>query len=75
MFGLELGRQYHPVRRWPAAEQSEPAVLCGVCRTEMSVDTYVGTAKYLQCSRPPFNPGCRPHHGYYFEPPSGHQVR
>ncbi|ALE76872.1 hypothetical protein AD006_30905 (plasmid) [Pseudonocardia sp. EC080610-09] len=64
----------HPARRWPAAERSEPAVLCGVCRTEMSVDTYVDTDGCPRCSAP-FNPGCRLHHGYYFEPPPGHQVR
>jgi uncharacterized CHY-type Zn-finger protein len=56
----------HPIVVWPQAEWSEPAVLCGVCSTEMSI------SRYLTCSdRCPqcdcsFNPRCRDHHAFYF---------
>jgi uncharacterized CHY-type Zn-finger protein len=65
----------HPPEVWSKAEQRDGSsknnkvVLCGVCRKEMSAQTY------LECgSRCPnsdcgaaFNPGCRKHWGLYFE--------
>lgn len=53
---------------WPRSEQATAkAVLCGWCSNEMTV------AEYLQCGNvcprceAAFNPGCKTHHGLYFE--------
>jgi len=56
----------HPPERWPRARFDEPAVLCGVCRDEMSVTEYLGVTACLACAAP-FNPGCSLHHHLYFE--------
>ncbi|ALE85876.1 CHY zinc finger protein [Pseudonocardia sp. HH130629-09] len=57
----------HPARTWPADARAERAVLCGVCRTELRIDTYVAVDGCPGCGAP-FNPGCRSHHGLYFDP-------
>ncbi len=57
----------HPAKLWPRAERDEPAVLCGVCGTEMSVAAYLGGGDACPSCGAGFNPGCRLHHHLYFE--------
>jgi uncharacterized CHY-type Zn-finger protein len=58
----------HVLEPWPASEQHERAILCGACRTTLTI------AEYLHCDyRCPncgaaFNPGCRNHYHFYFSP-------
>ncbi|MBA8794684.1 putative CHY-type Zn-finger protein [Friedmanniella endophytica] len=60
----------HPARRWPRDAWDTPAVLCGVCRTELTVATYLGldadAPACPQCGAA-FNPGCARHRHHYFE--------
>ena len=56
----------HPARQWPVASAEEPAVLCGVCRSTMSIRDYLD-ADCCPCCGAEFNPGCRAHRDYYFE--------
>jgi uncharacterized CHY-type Zn-finger protein len=45
----------------------EPAVLCGVCRATLSVETYLDAGDDCPVCGAPFNPGCRRHRHLYFE--------
>ena len=56
----------HPAERWPAARFAEPAVLCGVCRHELSADDYRAATACPSCAAA-FNPGCALHAHLYFE--------
>ena len=57
----------HEARRWPRERFDEPAVLCGVCGTELSVEAYLDCEDTCPSCGAAFNPGCRTHHGLYFE--------
>ena len=56
----------HPAELWPRSRFGEPAVLCGVCRSELTVDEYLAASDCPRCSAP-FNPGCALHYHLYFE--------
>ena len=51
----------------PRGEWDHPAVLCGVCGTQMSVRDYLASGYRCPACESPFNPGCRAHHHFYFE--------
>ena len=56
----------HPARQWPRDAGGEHAILCGVCRTELTIDAYRATDDCPACGAA-FNPGCRLHAHLYFE--------
>lgn len=56
----------HPAEQWPVAERDRHAVLCGVCRGELSIAEYLSVDSCPACDAV-FNPGCRLHTHYYFE--------
>lgn len=56
----------HQRQPWPRARLHEPAVLCGVCRTELVVEQYMSAEQCPAC-RAAFNPGCSLHYEIYFE--------
>ncbi|NEM90957.1 CHY zinc finger protein [Galbitalea soli] len=58
----------HAARVWPLARRAEPAILCGVCRSELSIERYLEVDGCPACAAP-FNPGCRLHSHLYFEVP------
>ena len=61
----------HDAVRWPVARFDEPAVLCGVCRAELSAAEYqtVSAAPAPACPHCAalFNPGCSLHAHLYFD--------
>lgn len=57
----------HPAQVWPRAEWDRKAVLCGVCRSEMSVREYMDSGNRCPGCSAEFNPGCRNHYHFYFE--------
>ena len=57
----------HEPRRWPEDRFDEPAVLCGVCGTTLSVEAYLDCEESCPACESSFNPGCRNHHHRYFE--------
>lgn len=57
----------HPIEVWPQAEWTKPAVLCGVCGFEMSIEQYMGSGYACPQCGAAFNPGCRKHSADYFE--------
>lgn len=57
----------HPTEVWGPGQVDEHAVLCGVCRRTMTIDTYVSCQHVCPFCGASFNPGCRDHWGLYFE--------
>jgi uncharacterized CHY-type Zn-finger protein len=57
----------HEPQRWPRARFDEPAVLCGVCRTELTATVYFGCGYRCPSCAAAFNPGCGMHEHLYFE--------
>lgn len=57
----------HPAEQWPLDEYDEPAVLCGVCGTVLTIAEYLGADDCCPSCGAPFNPGCRLHTHLYFE--------
>ena len=58
----------HEREPWPRARFDEPAVLCGVCGTELTAEAYLDLDEH-ECPRcgAAFNPGCVDHAHLYFE--------
>jgi uncharacterized CHY-type Zn-finger protein len=57
----------HPAAAWPRGEWDNKAVLCGVCRAEMTVREYMDCGNRCPACQAQFNPGCRNHYHLYFE--------
>ncbi len=57
----------HPASVWPASEWETKAVLCGVCRTELSIREYLNSGNRCPHCKAAFNPGCRKHYHLYLE--------
>lgn len=58
----------HPIERWPEAEWNLKAILCGNCKSELTINTYRESESCPRCGGL-FNPGCADHFGIYFEFP------
>lgn len=56
----------HPAQRWPATRFDDPATLCGICGSTMTVTSYLVADECPSCHAP-FNPGCRNHRSIYFD--------
>ncbi len=56
----------HAAAQWPLDARGERAVLCGVCRSELTIDDYLATHACPACGSA-FNEGCRLHAHLYFE--------
>jgi len=57
----------HPTQVWPREEFDRRAVLCGNCRCELTIQTYLDASDSCPCCRAPFNPRCREHRHLYFD--------
>ena len=66
VFPCHAEAESHPARQWPRDAGGEHAILCGVCRTELTIDAYRATDECPACGAA-FNPGCRLHAHLYFE--------
>jgi uncharacterized CHY-type Zn-finger protein len=58
----------HEIKVWPRSEWDHPAVLCGRCRAELTIAEYLGCSNKCPHCDANFNPGCRNHYQFYFEP-------
>jgi len=52
---------------WPKDELDTKAVLCGVCKHELTINEYVNSQNYCPNCKSGFNPGCGNHYHLYFE--------
>jgi len=57
----------HEAVLWPASRFGEKAVLCGVCRSELTVNEYFSCGYVCPYCRANFNPKCAAHAHLYFE--------
>ncbi|RRQ29248.1 hypothetical protein DK926_05035 [Rhodococcus sp. Eu-32] len=64
------GTEDHARTVWPADTFDSPAVLCGACRTRISIESYLNVTECPHCSSA-FNPGCRLHSHLYFDTQTG----
>ncbi|WP_309081543.1 CHY zinc finger protein [Zhihengliuella sp.] len=55
----------HAAVPWPPEERDVAAVLCGVCRAELTIADYLAIESCPRCGAD-FNPGCRLHSSLYF---------
>lgn len=60
----------HAIRVWPRDEFDRQVILCGSCRTKLSIRQYLEGADMCPVCEAPFNPGCRNHYHFYFEMPN-----
>lgn len=56
----------HPIRVWKKNEFDEHAILCGVCKKELTIEAYLHTSACPYCHAA-FNPGCKTHLSIYFD--------
>ena len=56
----------HPATPWPVDKTRALAVLCGACRTELSIEAYLGCHHTCPVCGAAFNPGCSRHQHLYF---------
>jgi uncharacterized CHY-type Zn-finger protein len=56
----------HAAIPWSKDEFEEKAVLCGVCKTVLSIHTYLNTCHKCPACGASFNPRCSVHHHLYF---------
>jgi uncharacterized CHY-type Zn-finger protein len=57
----------HAIKVWPRDEWDQPAILCGACGTELTVNQYLNCSNKCPACQSPFNPGCRNHYHFYLE--------
>jgi uncharacterized CHY-type Zn-finger protein len=53
-------------RRWPPDRFDERAILCGVCREVLTIETYLASEHRCPNCEAAFNPGCANHWDRYF---------
>lgn len=52
---------------WGKDEFDTRAILCGVCKSELSIREYLSCDNHCPICKTPFNPNCNKHHHLYFE--------
>ena len=57
----------HKADRWSTAEFDIHAILCGVCKQEMTIQEYFSSEYQCPCCKAAFNPKCSNHNHLYFE--------
>jgi len=57
----------HEPTVWSKAEFDTKAILCGVCRNEMSIYEYLNSNNHCPFCDAAFNPKCSDHYHLYFE--------
>lgn len=57
----------HAATTWSRQEWNEKAILCGVCRTELTIAQYMNAGHTCPSCGSAFNPRCSLHYHLYFE--------
>ena len=58
----------HAAQTWSKNEWDKKAILCGVCKTELTINEYMQSANHCPECKSAFNPNCNKHYHLYFEP-------
>ncbi|NEU10370.1 hypothetical protein GZH53_18745 [Flavihumibacter sp. R14] len=56
----------HRPERWSKEEWDTKAILCGACKTELTIRQYLDCNYTCPSCKAHFNPGCRNHDHLYF---------
>jgi uncharacterized CHY-type Zn-finger protein len=62
----------HDIILWPQSERDHKAILCGACRAELTIRTYMDSGDHCPVCQATFNPACRTHYHFYFEAAEDH---
>ena len=57
----------HQIDVWPKEEFDEKAILCGVCKSELTIHDYLLSEYSCPMCESQFNEGCSLHSSIYFE--------
>lgn len=57
----------HQAQKWSKNERDEKAILCGVCKTELTINEYFKSNHMCPICKNHFNPKCNLHYNLYFE--------
>ena len=57
----------HKAEVWKRNEFEIKAILCGVCKTELTIAEYLSCNNQCPVCKSAFNPGCSNHYHLYFE--------
>ena len=58
----------HPAQTWNKDEWNTKAILCGVCKSELTINEYMNSNDQCPNCRSAFNPNCSKHYHLYFQP-------
>ena len=57
----------HKAQVWKKQDQDTKAILCGVCKNELTIQEYLYSNSHCPYCNAAFNPKCTTHHHLYFE--------
>ena len=57
----------HLAETWKQNEFDTKAILCGVCKNELTIHEYLTSNNQCPFCKTSFNPKCKNHHHLYFE--------
>ena len=57
----------HSPEIWSKNERNEKAILCGACKTELTIQEYFESNNTCPICKSNFNPNCSRHYHLYFE--------
>jgi uncharacterized CHY-type Zn-finger protein len=57
----------HAAQTWDKNDWNAKAILCGVCKTELTIREYVESGNICPDCNAAFNPDCSKHYHLYFE--------
>lgn len=57
----------HQSEVWAKNEWQERAIMCGICKTELSIHEYFRSGNICPHCQGSFNPNCSKHYNLYFE--------
>lgn len=57
----------HKAQVWEESEWDQTAILCGVCKTELTINEYMHSGNCCPKCNTGFNPKCSTHYHLYFQ--------
>ena len=57
----------HASQTWNKDERDTKAILCGICKTELTINDYMESGSHCPNCKAAFNPNCSKHYHLYFE--------
>ncbi|HEV8271516.1 MAG TPA: CHY zinc finger protein [Chitinophagaceae bacterium] len=57
----------HPAQIWSKDEWDTKAILCGGCKSELTINEYMQSGNCCPNCKAPFNPNCSKHYHLYFQ--------